>query len=512
MHLLPLARRDRRAVDLPRGVRDGRRRGRGRRLAARSSRATRGLAEVAAGLEEEYPERVPRPRVVRVGRQRGPRAKLGASLALPPAEHDALRRAARQAVVERWSWHERRASVSFSLSEPRGYAPAMGEEQRVSWQELLATSHAAFEGGTDLTLAVEEEFALLDPESLELTDRFEELYAAALETDLAPNIVGELIASEVEVRTGKCAELRRGGRRDARAARAAARASRAELKIGLGGTGYASVEPLAGPADHRHAALPAERRAPPLRRLAQQHLRPARARRHRRRRPCDRRARRAAQLPARAARAVGQLAVRRGCRTRPALGAHRDLHAHVPALRDPRRVRRLARLGGLRLVPLPHRLDHRAHADLVERPAAPRVPDRRDPHLRRPARPRRGAVARGARLRAGRAVRARLRRRRAAARSGRTGCSRRTSGGRSATASPASCSTSSAASRSPPGARIEQLLEWVAPGRGRDRRGAVPRGPRAERRRAPDRALRRRAPTCAGIYAEQVQAGEPIGG
>jgi glutamate---cysteine ligase / carboxylate-amine ligase len=80
----------------------------------------------------------------------------------------------------------------------------MGEEQRVSWQELLAASREEFEGGTDFTLAVEEEFALLDPQTLELTDRFEEVYAAGIETDLAPNIVGELIASEVEIRTGRC--------------------------------------------------------------------------------------------------------------------------------------------------------------------------------------------------------------------------------------------------------------------------------------------------------------------
>ena len=62
---------------------------------------------------------------------------------------------------------------------------------------------------------------------------------------------------------------------------------------------------------------------------------------------------RAAQLPARAARALGELAVRRGREHRPALGAHADLHAHVPALRDPGRLRRLARLRGLRRVPLP---------------------------------------------------------------------------------------------------------------------------------------------------------------
>ena len=43
----------------------------------------------------------------------------------------------------------------------------MGEEQRTSWQELLLSAHEAFEGGTDLTVAVEEEFALLDPETLE---------------------------------------------------------------------------------------------------------------------------------------------------------------------------------------------------------------------------------------------------------------------------------------------------------------------------------------------------------
>ncbi len=79
----------------------------------------------------------------------------------------------------------------------------MGDEQRVSWQELLANARDAFDGGTDFTLAVEEEFALLDPETLELTNRFEELQAAARETPLQEHLVGELIASEVEVRTGR---------------------------------------------------------------------------------------------------------------------------------------------------------------------------------------------------------------------------------------------------------------------------------------------------------------------
>src|SRR5581483_4472133 len=86
-------------------------------------------------------------------------------------------------------------------SRPRANVPRpMGEEQRGSWQELLANAEAAYEGGTDFTLAVEEEFALLDPETLSLTNRFEDVKALAAGTDVEPHLVGELIASEVEVR------------------------------------------------------------------------------------------------------------------------------------------------------------------------------------------------------------------------------------------------------------------------------------------------------------------------
>src|SRR5437763_14537614 len=69
---------------------------------------------------------------------------------------------------------------------------------------MLAQSRAGFESVPDFTLAVEEEFALLDPETLDLTNRFEELQAAAPGTPLEEHLVGELIASEVEVRTGRC--------------------------------------------------------------------------------------------------------------------------------------------------------------------------------------------------------------------------------------------------------------------------------------------------------------------
>ncbi|HEY5057846.1 MAG TPA: YbdK family carboxylate-amine ligase [Gaiellaceae bacterium] len=80
----------------------------------------------------------------------------------------------------------------------------MGDEQKLGYLEMLAASRAAFEDVQDLTLAVEEEFALLDPATLALTDRFEELQDAAKGSDLEPNLAGELIASEIEVRTGRC--------------------------------------------------------------------------------------------------------------------------------------------------------------------------------------------------------------------------------------------------------------------------------------------------------------------
>jgi carboxylate-amine ligase len=80
----------------------------------------------------------------------------------------------------------------------------MGEEQRLSAEEQLATAHAAYEAGTDFTVAVEEEFALIDAETLGLVNRFEEVQAAAAGSELEPHLVGELIASEAEIRTGKC--------------------------------------------------------------------------------------------------------------------------------------------------------------------------------------------------------------------------------------------------------------------------------------------------------------------
>jgi glutamate---cysteine ligase / carboxylate-amine ligase len=95
----------------------------------------------------------------------------------------------------------------------------MADEQHLTPDEQLRTAREAYELAQDFTVAVEEEFAILDPDTLALTNRFEELQAAAQGTELEDHLVGELIASEVEVRTGRCegfadAAVLMGARRD----------------------------------------------------------------------------------------------------------------------------------------------------------------------------------------------------------------------------------------------------------------------------------------------------------
>jgi glycosyltransferase involved in cell wall biosynthesis len=70
-----------------------------------------GLAEVAAGLEEEYPERFRHLASFETGDAADLARKLNELLALSPADRDELKRAGRKAVVDRWSW----ASVAQRL-------------------------------------------------------------------------------------------------------------------------------------------------------------------------------------------------------------------------------------------------------------------------------------------------------------------------------------------------------------------------------------------------------------
>jgi carboxylate-amine ligase len=69
----------------------------------------------------------------------------------------------------------------------------------------MARTREVFEASTDFTLALEEEFQLLDPDSLGLTQRYTELRALT-DSDpvLADAVAGELIESEIEIRSGRC--------------------------------------------------------------------------------------------------------------------------------------------------------------------------------------------------------------------------------------------------------------------------------------------------------------------
>jgi carboxylate-amine ligase len=67
-----------------------------------------------------------------------------------------------------------------------------------------AAARELFDASTDGTVGIEEEFAILDPRTLELTPAFERLRdAAAGDPILSQSIAGELISSEIEIRSGR---------------------------------------------------------------------------------------------------------------------------------------------------------------------------------------------------------------------------------------------------------------------------------------------------------------------
>jgi glutamate---cysteine ligase / carboxylate-amine ligase len=68
----------------------------------------------------------------------------------------------------------------------------------------LDLAREKFESSQDFTIGLEEEFAILDPQTLELEHRFEEVMAECQRDDvLAESAAGELIASEIEIRSGR---------------------------------------------------------------------------------------------------------------------------------------------------------------------------------------------------------------------------------------------------------------------------------------------------------------------
>jgi carboxylate-amine ligase len=99
----------------------------------------------------------------------------------------------------------------------------------------LDAAVGVFAASKDGTVGLEEEFAILDAETLDMVGRFEELRDAA-EGALAESISGELISSEIEIRSGRGEDLRDASARQ-REHRRALFALAARQGIALGATG-----------------------------------------------------------------------------------------------------------------------------------------------------------------------------------------------------------------------------------------------------------------------------------
>ncbi|MEA2397227.1 MAG: glutamate---cysteine ligase / carboxylate-amine ligase [Thermoleophilaceae bacterium] len=68
----------------------------------------------------------------------------------------------------------------------------------------MRLAREVFEASTDFTVGIEEEFGILDPESRSLAQRYDELKQAADADDvLRERVAGELISSEIEIRSAK---------------------------------------------------------------------------------------------------------------------------------------------------------------------------------------------------------------------------------------------------------------------------------------------------------------------
>jgi glutamate---cysteine ligase / carboxylate-amine ligase len=96
----------------------------------------------------------------------------------------------------------------------------------------------AFAAATDFTVGIEEEFAVVDAGTLDLVPRFEELRDSAAAEDplLSEAIAGELISSEIEIRSGRGEDLADAQARQ-RELRQRLFASAAGRGIALGATG-----------------------------------------------------------------------------------------------------------------------------------------------------------------------------------------------------------------------------------------------------------------------------------
>src|SRR5215216_2970360 len=123
-------------------------------------------------------------------------------------------------------------------SEPqKRHMPVSGAEAPSLEHLDLRHARELFAASTDFTIGLEEEFALVDPNTLDLVNRFEELHAACQADELlAESAVGELISSEIEIRSGRSSNFAEAMERQ-RESRVRLFATAHELGIELAATG-----------------------------------------------------------------------------------------------------------------------------------------------------------------------------------------------------------------------------------------------------------------------------------
>src|SRR5690349_17813739 len=111
------------------------------------------------------------------------RTLTGYSVGARSSTRIAVRR--RRPAARRASWRPVRPGI---VPRPMGETPKITDPV-----EALAAARASFEDGDDFTVGVEEEFAILDRERLNMTAGFERFDAAARTGPLAGMVAGELI-------------------------------------------------------------------------------------------------------------------------------------------------------------------------------------------------------------------------------------------------------------------------------------------------------------------------------
>ena len=204
----------------------------------------------------------------------------------------------------------------------------------------MTRAREVFEASEDFTVGIEEEFGILDPADAGARAA---LRGAARRRPgrpvLAESVAGELIESEIEIRSGRGADFADAvARQREHRARLFALAARQDALLSATGTHPWSPwqDQRIIDTEHYHRVEDGLKYVAWRNNTFSLHVHVGRARG----RPRDRGLRPAAPDPARAAGAVGELGLPGRPRLRPAVGALADLHEELSPLRDPRAVRR----------------------------------------------------------------------------------------------------------------------------------------------------------------------------